>query len=230
MRLVLFSFMVLVAGGVQAEPSKFVTANLTEDLQPAGTTENPKTRLFIYTRWQLHQVEYKASDTMAWQPMVVRQKQGKLYVFGTDQEVRPTSDRDIRVRGRFCNSVRFTDVIQVEPQTGAGYKVSTVNTNKLENLPLTRSEIYYGSPYLTPQTIAQARVNHLVSTGQQGHLGGGVINTTEGVLCEGWGCNSGSNSLPMTCVGNGRPFADANARSRNGLQRVRFYRGGTWHP
>ena len=230
MRLVLFSLMVLMAGAVQAEPSKFITANLTEDLQAANTTEKPKTRLFIYTRWPLHQVKYQASETTAWQPMIVRQKQGKLYVFGTAQEVLPTSGQEIRVRGRFCNSVRFTDVIKVEAQTPAGYQVSTVDTNQLERLPLTTSEIYYGSPHLTPQTIAQARVNHLVSTGQQGHLGGGVINTNVGTLCEGWGCNSGSNSLPMTCVGRGRPFADAIARTRNGMQRVRFYRGGTWHP
>jgi hypothetical protein len=230
MRLVLFSLLVLVAGVVQAEPSKFVTANLTEDLQAAGTTEKPKTRLFIYTQWPLHQVEYQASETTPWQPMVVRQKQDKLYVFGSAQEVLPTSGQEISVRGRFCNSVRFTDVIKVESRNTPGYKISTVSTGKLENFPLTKSEIYYGSPHLTPQTIAQARVNHLVSTGQQGHLGSGVINTNEGVLCEGWGCNSGSNSLPMTCVGAGRPFADAIARTRNGLQRVRFYRGGTWHP
>lgn len=230
MRLVLFSLLVLVAGAVQAEPSKFVTANLTEDLQVAGTTEKPKIRLFIYTRWPLHQVEYQASVTTAWQPMVVRQKQGKLYVFGSDKEVLPAAGQEIRVRGRFCNSVRFTDVIKAESRTGAGYQVSTVDTNQLEQLPLTKSEIYYGSPHLAPQTIAQARVNHLVSTGQSGHLGGGVINTNVGVLCEGWGCNSGSNSLPMTCVGHGRPFADAIARSRSGMQRVRFYRGGTWSP
>jgi hypothetical protein len=230
MRLVLFSLLVLVAGVVQAEPSKFITANLTEDLQAANTTEKPKTRLFIYTKWPLHQVEYKASITTAWQPMVVRQKQGKLYVFGTGQEVLPASGQEIRVRGRFSNSVRFTDLVKVESQTEAGYQVSTIDTNRLEQLPLTTSEIYYGSPYLTPQTIAQARVNHLVSTGQTGHLGSGVINTNVGTLCEGWGCNSGSNSLPMTCVGNGRPFADAIARSRGGLQRVRFYRGGTWSP
>ena len=61
MRFVLFSLLVLVAGVVQAEPSRFITANLTEDLQAAGTTEKPKTRLFIYTRWPLHQVEYQAS-------------------------------------------------------------------------------------------------------------------------------------------------------------------------
>jgi hypothetical protein len=230
MRLVLFSLLVLVAGVVQAEPSKFVTANLTEDLQAAGSTEKPKTRLFIYTRWPLHQVEYKANETAAWQPMVVRKKQGKLYVFGTAKEVLPTSDQEISIRGRFCNSVRFTDVIKVESQATSGCKVSTVSMNKLENLPLTKSEIYYGSPHLTPQTIAQARVNHLVNTGQTGHLGSGVINSNVGTLCEGWGCNSGTNSLPMTCVGRGRPFADAIARTRNGMQRVRFYRGGTWHP
>ena len=230
MRLVLFSLMILVAGAVQAEPSKFITANVTEDLQAANTTEKPKTRLFIYTRWPLHQVEYKASETTAWQPMVVRKKQGKLYVFGTAKELVPTSGQEIRVRGRFSNSVRFTDVVKVESQTLAGYQVSTVDANKLEKLPLTKSEIYYGSPHLAPQTIAQARVNHLVSTGQTGHLGGGVINTNVGTLCEGWGCNSGTNSLPMTCVGNGRPFADAIARTRGGTQRVRFYRGGTWSP
>src|SRR5262245_36996090 len=101
MRLVLFSSLVLLAGVVQAEPSNFITANLTEELQAAGTTEKPKTRLFIYTKWPLHQVEYKASVTAPWQPMVVRQKQGKLYVFGTGQEVRATSGQEIRVRGRF---------------------------------------------------------------------------------------------------------------------------------
>jgi hypothetical protein len=231
MRLVLFSVLVLLTGVAQAEPSKYFTANLTEDLQPAGATEKPKTRLFIYTRWPLHQVEYKASVTMPWQPMVVRQKQGKLFVYGSDREVLPATGQEIRVRGRFSNSVRFTDSILVESESETGYQICTLDTGKLEQLPLTRSEIYYGSPYLTPQTIAQARVNHLVSTGQSGHLGSGVINTNVGTLCEGWGCNSGSNSLPMTCVGAGRPFADAIARTRGGLlHRVRFYRGGTWHP
>jgi hypothetical protein len=222
--------LVLAAGVVQAEPSKFITANLTEDLPAAGSTAKPTTRLFIYTPWQIHQVEYRTSETATWQPMVARQKQGKLYVFGTANEVLPAADQQISIRGRFCNSVRFTDVIEVESRNTKGFKISTVSLNKLEHVPLTTSEIYYGSPHLTPQTIAQARVNHLVSTGQQGHLGSGVINTNVGVLCEGWGCNSGTNALPMTCVGRGHPFADAIARTRNGLQRVRFYRGGTWHP
>src|SRR5690349_9137230 len=46
MRLVLFNFLVLVASAVQAEPSKFILANLTEDLPAAGKSEKPKTRLF----------------------------------------------------------------------------------------------------------------------------------------------------------------------------------------
>jgi len=222
--------MVLVASAVQAEPSRFFTANVAEDLQGANTKVKPQTKLFIYTKWQLHQVEYRASETAAWQPMVARQKQGKLYVFGTEKELLPTSGQEIRVRGRFSNSVRFTDVVKVESQTSEGFQVTTVNTNTLKQVPLSKSEIYYGSAHLSPQTIAQARVNHLVSTGQTGHLGGGVINTNVGTLCEGWGCNSSTNSLPMTCVGNGRPFADAIARWRGGTQRVRFYRGGTWSP
>jgi hypothetical protein len=230
MRLVLFSLVLLVASTVQAEPSKFITAKLTEDLQASSAKEKPKTKLFIYTRWPLHQVEYKASETAKWQPMVARQKQGNLFVFGSANELMPNEGEEIRVRGRFSNSVRFTDVVKVEERTVTGYQVTTIDKNRLEHVPLTKSEIYYGSAHLSPQTIAQARVNHLVSTGQTGHLGGGVINTNVGVLCEGWGCNSSTTSLPMTCVGRGRPFADAIARTRNGTQRVRFYRGGTWSP
>ena len=52
--------------------------------------------------------------------MVVRKKQGKLYAFGSAKELLPTSGQEIRVRGRFDNSVRFTDLVKVESQDPSG--------------------------------------------------------------------------------------------------------------
>ena len=241
MRLVVSSLLCvgLVAGGISngAEPEqKAVSKPSNVSARMENLEAGKESRLFIYSEHPIRNVYVWLPVSKRWEAMAfTRQIKGhSAYRSSTPLTI---NDRGITwVRATYSNNVRFTDKVVGEVSDGK-IKLHLQEDTREQVAPdpvippedlLTHQELLFGASHLHPQVLAQARVNYMAQRGMSGHMGSGVVMTSAGQLCEGWGM--GSSSQPHTCYGAGAPLADATARMANGqTQRIRFYYGAT-HP
>ncbi len=109
----------------------------------------------------------------------------------------------------FADSIQ--EKIKQDLTAGLGQKASPQNGQSSSggSVSLDQNTIYYGSPNVDPNTLAQARAQEMARLGSINHLGGGQVQTSAGTLWEGsgmggWNCHTCTASNGSGAIGDGQ--------------------------